>query len=300
MSVTDEYKITLLGFGEVGRVLAEDLLDATTAKLRIWDHQLTVCNSRASAHLAQFRACERIEVAGDAVSAAQDAQLVISAVTADQAVLAAASIAPGLPAGCWFLDVNSISPGNKQRVRAHVEAVAGRFVEASIMSPIHPKRMASPILLAGPDVEAFVPLGHSIGFSQLRVVSERPGIAAATKMCRSVMIKGLEALVSESLLTARHYGVEQDVLDSLGNLLPGIDWQQHAHYLISRTLLHGERRAAEMREVATTVSEAGVTPWMSAHCAERQAWAPQFKSALDAKSLTDMLDSIREQMTASS
>jgi hypothetical protein len=92
-------------------------------------------------------------------------------------------------------------------------------------------------------------------------------------MCRSIMIKGLEALATECMLSARHYGVEQHVLASLADTLPHKDWPGLAHYVIGRALLHGRRRAEEMREVAHTVEETGLAPILSQAIAERQDWA---------------------------
>jgi hypothetical protein len=92
-------------------------------------------------------------------------------------------------------------------------------------------------------------------------------------MCRSVIIKGIEALCSEAFLAARAYGVEQRVLSSLVDTFPGTDWNRFAGYQIGRSLVHGRRRAAEMREVARTVGEAGIDPLMSSSTALRQDWA---------------------------
>jgi 3-hydroxyisobutyrate dehydrogenase len=117
-------------------------------------------------------------------------------------------------------------------------------------------------------------------------------------MCRSVIVKGMEALVTESLLAARYYGVEHSVLASLDNLFPRPDWPEHARYLISRSLQHGTRRAAEMREVGKTVQEAGFSPWMSDGTVERQAWAPRFDAALSEESLEGVLDAIRTQLSS--
>jgi 3-hydroxyisobutyrate dehydrogenase-like beta-hydroxyacid dehydrogenase len=106
----------------------------------------------------------------------------------------------------------------------------------------------------------------------MEVVAERVGVASAIKMCRSVMIKGLEAIVVESFTTARRYGVEDHVLASLRETFPTLDWEQQGSYLFSRVALHGKRRAEEMREVAVTVREAGLVPHMAAATAERQDW----------------------------
>lgn len=293
-------RVCLLGLGEVGAILARDLLTATSVEIQVWDHLLDDGASPAAGNFAGLRDSSRISRASCAAEAATDCQLVLSAVTADQALSAATAIASGLPSQCWFVDLNSVSPGVKIDLAAAVEAAGGCFVEAAVMSPINPKRMGSPILLAGPRAAAFEALGQALGFTGMSAVSAAPGVAAATKMCRSVMIKGMEALVSESLLAARHYGVEETVLASLDNLFPRPDWPAHARYLMSRTLQHGTRRASEMREVARTVSEAGVDPWMSEACVLRQDWAPQFSECRQEQSLGGMLDAMLAQMAKKS
>src|SRR5262249_27889189 len=149
----------------------------------------------------------------------------------------------------YFLDVNSVSPGVKQQVANVVGAAGGRYVEAAIMSPISPRRIKAPILLGGPHAATFLSLAHELGFEGAEVFSDQLGRASAAKMCRSIIVKGMEALLAESMLTARHYGVEASVLDSLGNVLRTDHWPTLARYMISRSLIHGRRRAEEMREV---------------------------------------------------
>jgi 3-hydroxyisobutyrate dehydrogenase-like beta-hydroxyacid dehydrogenase len=248
-------QVALIGFGEVGRVVSADL----GVGVRAFD-----LNPAKGADCATV---------AEAVS---DAGLVISAVTAAETVAAARAAAPHLKAGAWFMDLNSSSPEAKIEAAAAVDGGGGRYVEVAVMSPIEPRRLSSPMLLGGPHAEAFAPVALSLGFTGAAFYSEVPGKAAATKLCRSVMIKGLEALISESLLSARYYSVEDTVLESLNNLFPHADWPGYARYMISRTLEHGVRRAEEMREAARTVAAAGLTPWMSEAAAERQAWAPAF------------------------
>jgi 3-hydroxyisobutyrate dehydrogenase-like beta-hydroxyacid dehydrogenase len=280
-------RIALIGFGEVGQTLAEDL--AGKAALAVWDVQFPNPDSLPSRGLARHR----VRVGRDANDAVSDAELVISAVTADQDLAAAKSVTAGLPRGAFFLDLNSCSPGQKQASAQVVEAAGGRYVEAAVMSPIGPRRIASPMLLGGAHAAGFVARAAPLGFTGARPYAERIGQAAATKLCRSVMIKGVEALLTESMLAARHYGVEREVLASLSDLLPIPDWEAKAQYMISRSLEHGTRRAEEMREAARTVAEAGVDPTMSAAIAERQAWAAGFRAALS-PDLSAMLDAINE------
>ncbi len=284
-------RIALIGFGEVGQILAQDLAKASIADVMVWDVAFTDQASRPSRALPHHA----VRAAASAPDAVRGAQLVISAVTADQDLAAAASVGPGLDAGAFFLDLNSCSPGQKVASARAVEQAGGRYVESAVMSPIGAKRIASPMLLGGPHAAAFLALAEPLGFAGARAYSEVIGQAAATKLCRSVMIKGVEALLTESMLAARHYGVEQVVLDSLSDLLPLADWNATAQYMISRSLEHGTRRAEEMREAARTVAEAGVSPLMSAAIAERQDWAAGHGGAVS-PDLLAMLDAINRQL----
>lgn len=279
--------ICLLGFGEVGQTLAEDLV---TCHLTAWDVKFADPLSGPSKALAG----RAVAAARGAVKAVAEADLVISAVTAAQDVAAARSIVAGVKQGAYFLDLNSASPGMKKQSADVIAAAGGRYIEAAVMAPIGPKRIATPMLLGGPDADAFLPVGHELGFAGMSVFSTRLGQASAAKMCRSVMVKGIEALLTESLIAARHYGVEQTVLASLSDLFPVGDWPKLARYMITRSLEHGARRAEEMREVARTVGDAGLTPLLSAATAERQDWAALRKAALETDDLPALLDRLLE------
>ncbi|MCA0244924.1 MAG: DUF1932 domain-containing protein [Proteobacteria bacterium] len=259
--------ITLIGYGEVGRILAEDLRRQDLA-VTAFDLKL---HGEAGEPLREHALLNGVTLADSHAAAVRGAELVISAVTASQAVPVAQACAPGLAAGCFFLDFNSASPGAKIRAAEHVNAVGGRYVEGAVMTSIPPYRIKVPLLLGGPDAAALAPRLEAYGFAA-QVADDRLGVASATKMCRSVMIKGLEAMVIESFTTARHYGVEDAVIASLRETFPGIDWEKQAAYFFQRVIEHGRRRSEEVREVAETVREAGLAPCSAAGTAERQAW----------------------------
>ncbi|WP_193161235.1 NAD(P)-dependent oxidoreductase [Microbulbifer hainanensis] len=280
------------GFGEVGAILATDFAAfSSRTRLVAFDRLCRDPHSFPSRALAER---PWVRSASSAPAMAVGCELIISAVTAGQALQAAEAVLPGLSPGAYYLDLNSVSPSTKRTIAKRVEDAGGRFVEGSIMSPIEPRRIAAPILVGGPHAEEFLPLGQALGFSGMAFCSVELGRASATKMCRSVMIKGMEALLAESLLAARQFGVEREVLASLDNIFPLPDWPEQARYMISRSLEHGRRRAEEMAEAARTVREAGLTPHMSEGCAERQAWAAQFAQVPECEGLESMLDAIIE------
>ena len=267
-------KTALIGYGEVGRILAEDLrthgVQVTAHDLKLGGPAADTLQAHAAAHGVVLMASHAQAVAG--------AELVVSAVTASQTVAVAQAAAAGLSAGAFFLDFNSASPGAKARAAQVVNAAGGRYVEGAVMTSVPPYRLAVPLLLGGPDAAALEPLLNAMGFAA-RVASTQLGVASATKMCRSIMIKGLEAMVIESFTTARHYGVEDAVIASLQETFPGIDWEKQAAYFFQRVIEHGRRRSEEVREVAQTVREAGLEPWSAAGTAERQAWVADLGDA---------------------
>jgi 3-hydroxyisobutyrate dehydrogenase-like beta-hydroxyacid dehydrogenase len=288
-------RIALIGIGEVGRILAEDL-SPSAAGLSAFDLKFSDPTSGPST-AAQATGTWGASSAREAVAGCD---IIISAVTAAQTLAAAKSAADGIARNAVFLDLNSVSPGVKREAAEAIHRAGGRYVEAAVMSPVPPKRIATPMLLGGPHAQGFLLEARKLGFAGTEFFSADIGKASAAKMCRSVMVKGIEALLSESLLAARSYGVEETVIKSLDDLFPGPDWTMLARYMISRTLEHGTRRAEEMHEVARTVAEAGLEPHMSEAAAERQAWAPQFAPALTEQDLGDMLDAMRELMDAKS
>lgn len=281
-------RVALIGLGEVGRTFAEGLREVGIEDIRAWDTAFTDAESRASRNARDLK----LSVSPSASDAVTDADLVVSAVTAAQCIEAALDACPGLADGAWFFDLNSSSPEHKREAARTVEAFGARYVEAALMSPIGPRRLASPFLLGGPHARHFVDAATRYGLSSVEAVSEIVGRAAATKLCRSVIVKGLESLMTEALLTARVYGVERDVVDSLSNILPPADWDAIAGYFISRSLQHGQRRSEEMAEAAATVADAGIEPLMSRAAVHRQAWAAQFHDVLPSESTQELLDGI--------
>lgn len=281
-------RIALIGYGEVGQILAADLHAAGAQDVIVWDRLFPVPSSAPS------RAAEsgNVRTAASMAQAVSERSLIISAVTAANCVPAAQEAARAISPDAVYFDLNSVAPQTKRAAADAIEKAGGRYVEAAVMSPIAPKRSASPMLTGGPHAAAFEPLARAIGFTGVRVFDSAVGKASAAKMCRSVMIKGLEALLAESLLAARRHGVERTVLESLRDLFPNEDWERIAAYMISRSLEHGRRRAEEMREAARAVADAGLDPLMSVACATRQDWAATRRPARAPASLTDLLDAV--------
>jgi 3-hydroxyisobutyrate dehydrogenase-like beta-hydroxyacid dehydrogenase len=258
-------RISFIGFGEAGQAIASGLRESGIERIAAWDI------------LFPEPAGERLKAAGDEMgvrlaSSAQEAvaetDMVISAVTAASSLEAARSVEPHLTGSPYYLDINSVSPGRKQET-AKLLGEKARYIDVAVVAPIHPKRHRTPLLIAGPHAEAISPLLRELEM-QLRVVGGTVGAAAAIKMIRSVMIKGIEALTLECFLAASRAGLLDEVTASLKNNYPGLDWPTMSEYNLERMVNHGERRAAEMEESAATLRELGLDPLMVDATVKRQ------------------------------
>lgn len=258
-------RISFIGFGEAGQAIASGLREAGIEQIAAWDILFPLAEG------AKLKAAgEKIGVylAHSAAGAVAQADMIISAVTAASSYEAAESVAPHLAGNPYYLDINSVSPGRKQATAKLLDGRA-RYIDVAVIAPIHPKRHKTPLLIAGPHAEAAAPLLHELEM-QLKVMGPETGSAAAFKMIRSVMIKGIEALTLECFLAAHRAGIVDAVADSMKPNYPGMDFKQIADYNLERMGNHGERRAAEMEESCATLRELGIDPLMTEGTVKRQ------------------------------
>ena len=258
-------RISFIGFGEAGQAIASGLREGGVERIAAWD---ILFPAAEGAKLKDAGEKMGVKLAHSAAGAAADADIVISAVTAASSYEAAESVAPHLSGNPYYLDINSVSPGRKQATARLLEGRA-RYVDVAVIAPIHPKRHRTSLLISGPHAEGVAPLLGQLGM-QLKVVNADVGAAAAIKMIRSVMIKGLEALTLECFLAAHRAGIVDAVADSMKNNYPGLDFKQVADYNLERMASHGERRAAEMEESCATLRELGLDPLMTEGTVKRQ------------------------------
>ena len=188
-------RIAFIGFGEAGQAIAAGLHDADAAVMAAWD---ILFPQGAGNKLRRAADASGVHCADSAADAVRQAELVISAVTA-------ASVKAHLRGDPFFLDINSVSPGRKQDTAKMLGGTA-RYVDVAVLAPIHPARHQTPMLIAGPDSQAVAPTLAVLGM-RASIAGAEIGAAAAIKMVRSVMIKGIEALTLECFLAAARAGV---------------------------------------------------------------------------------------------
>jgi 3-hydroxyisobutyrate dehydrogenase-like beta-hydroxyacid dehydrogenase len=259
-------RLCFIGFGEAGQAIASGLREAGVERIAAWD---ILFAKDEGARLKQAGEKMGARLASSAADAVANSDIIVSAVTAASSLEAAQSVAPHIAGNPYYLDINSVSPGRKQATARLLEGTA-RYVDVAILAPIHPRRHQTPLLLAGPHAQTVMPLLVDELEMRGTIAAGEVGAAAALKMIRSVMIKGIEALTAECFLAAQRAGITQEVAASLHNNYPTLDWDKVISYNLERMASHGIRRADEMEQVAVTLAELGIEPLMASATVARQ------------------------------
>jgi 3-hydroxyisobutyrate dehydrogenase-like beta-hydroxyacid dehydrogenase len=261
--------IAFIGFGEAAQSIASGLAARNAVRLAAFD--LRFADPAASAGLRNL-AAERGVAPLEDIAGIASADIVLSLVVGAATRAVAASASPHLSQDAIFIDLNSVGPDTKALAAGEIAAGKGSFVEGAVMARVPPYAEKVPILVAGTRAGEAAERLNALGMN-VEAVGETPGQASSLKMIRSVMIKGVEALLIEALSASERAGVTERILDSVQETFPGLDWRQVADYYLSRTFEHGARRVTEMTEAAETIESFGLKASMSRAACETIATA---------------------------
>ena len=256
-------QIAFIGFGEAATAFVQGW-QAALSGVAMSAYDIKTDSADEAVRGAKFADYEAWGVNGCASlkDALAGQPVIFSVVTADQAHAAAQAAADVIAPNALFFDCNSCAPDTKRASAKLIDTAGGRYVDVAVMAPVHPALHHVPLLIGGPHTEDAKAVFDALDM-KADVASDEVGVASSIKMIRSVMIKGLEALVMECVLAGRKAGVDDVVLGTLEKSFPGFDWTNRAAYMLERVATHGIRRAAEMREVALTVEQLGLFGDMS-------------------------------------
>ena len=251
--------IGFVGFGEAGSTIARGLRSSGVERVFAYD--------------IKPKTSDIVTIVESPQALAASSDVIFSAVTSSSALDAATQNAPFLTSRHMYADINSVSPALKQEIDRVIGATEASFVEVAVMAPVQPYGHTVPMLIGGAGARAFAETMTPFGMRMQILESARVGSAAAVKMCRSIVVKGIEALLFECVMAATTFDADDLVFASLTETWPGIDWKQLADYTSGRVVVHGERRAREMEEVAETLKAIGIDPIMAEATARRQDWS---------------------------
>jgi len=245
-------RVAILGLGEAGSHFANDLAGPRWAALGVTVVGYDPAPKRALS--------PSITLATSNAEAARGADVILSVNLSAVAETVAAEVLPVLLPGQIYAEMNTASPDTKRAVAALLSPSGALTADVAIMAPVPPKGILTPFLVSGPGAALFteklLPLGLDIS-----VLSDDMGEAATRKLLRSIVYKGVAAVIGEAVAAGHAFGLEPYVREQIRSVIGGND------ALIDRFLegskMHALRRSHELEAVVAMLTAREVEPVLS-------------------------------------
>ena len=277
--------IGFLGFGEASFNIAEGLRDENVRGIRAYD---AAWQKEPQSELIRARAAKADVTLEPSLQAlVEKVDIVICSISANMALPIANQCAPMLRSNQLYADINAAGPDTKMAIEKIVSPPA-TFVDVAIMGVVPGNRHKVPMLASGRGADAFAEFFNGYGMN-VTALNGPAGRASASKMVRSIFMKGYVMLLLEAVVAGRQFGLEDDLLASIRDSITGEDFLRNANDLLARGVIHAERREHEMDEVIAMLESLGIDSTMSSATKTKLAWCVkrQFKEHFQGKPPAD-------------
>ncbi|MEE9202629.1 MAG: DUF1932 domain-containing protein [Dehalococcoidia bacterium] len=267
-------RLGVIGFGEVGYHISKGLKGAGVGQIVAYNNgtRNRPPYTEAFRHKAQSIG---VSLAPTLEEMVHNSDLILSTVIPTTSLEVAGEAAPLLTPAHFFVDLNSCSPEAKREGCALVEEKGGHYIDGVIMDNPLAQEHRSNIWACGEGAEEFHQVMGKYSMN-IRVIPGKVGDAALLKMIFSVIAKGAQALLWESLLALHKAGLDPQVYHGLNNWVSQMGLLERADAVIAHSAIHAGRRAGEMEFAADTLLSLGVEPMMARATAQRLAWSAGF------------------------
>jgi 3-hydroxyisobutyrate dehydrogenase-like beta-hydroxyacid dehydrogenase len=242
----------VIGFGEAGSVVAGHIGEHSKVPVRVTDPLLN--KKPVPDWMAKRLTRIEVKIVTDVCSLVRQCDVILSLVTPRVASVVAAEAGATWKHGL-FIDLNSISPKEKQSVSACFPK--GCYVDGAVLGSIAGEGSRVQLALGGTRATEARSHLSSVGLSAF-VAGSRVGAASAVKMCRSLFMKGLECLFVETLLAAKTFDVTDPVMKSIEQTFNSYGLRPMVRMLVTTHAAHSRRRSDEMRSAGKMMDEHGM------------------------------------------
>ncbi len=239
------------GIGEAGGSLARDLI-AKGVQVRGWDPE-------------PRNLPEGLEFASSNPDAVSGAEIVLSVNWASVAVEVATEVAPVLQADQLYADLNTAAPQTKRDTATIIEKTGTAFIDGALMSPVLPKGLGTPLYASGSGAEIFAKKMSPLGMP-VTVLNQEAGNAATHKLVRSIVYKGVAAVVMECLEAAEALNMTEYARSQIMTILQG---EALIDRFVNGSIKHAKRRVDEMEAVVEMLDSIGVSALTSQAAVQR-------------------------------
>ncbi len=239
--------MAVFGLGEAGSLIAADLA-AAGIEVRGFD----------PAPVATPAGVSRLPDPRQAVSGAD---FVLGITAAADATRALEQALDAIDPGSIYADLATAAPALKKSLAARAAGRGLAFVDVALLSTVPGKGLRTPAGLSGDGADAFARTFSALGMP-VEKLGEEAGDAACRKLLRSVMMKGLAALLIEAMRAGHAAGVGDWLWRNMSEQLRQADEALLAR-LVNGTKPHAVRRLHEMCAAGELLDALGVEPVMT-------------------------------------
>ncbi len=258
MVTPQNMKLAFIGFGELAQGLVKGLKDEGLSGIQIFDKAIAD-NSDSGKVMRQTAKELGIDIAASLEDLINSSDVIFSAVTPVAGLVVAKAVVQYLQADQIYADLNSCTPNLKKQSMAVIQESGASYVDVGVVGGISIQGHKIPCLLCGDKAAALEMLMSPYGMN-MKVVDGPVGTAALIKMLRSVVLKGIEALMLEMFMAAEEYGLQDTMMDSIAATFNKGNFEKYSDMLMSTHGLHAGRRSDEVQMILETIKEVGVAP----------------------------------------
>ncbi len=234
-----EMKIAILGLGEAGSHFANDLIKLG---VKVFGYDPNPVRGLDAS----------IEVKNSNAEAAKDADIIFSANLSSISIQIAEELAGVLKPHQFFCEMNTSGPEKKKRIAEILKSAGVKVIDLAIMAPVPPKGIFTPLLASGEYVVEFLEKVNPLNLDLKILDNSQVGDAATRKLLRSIVYKGIAAVVCEAMEAGEAFGMESYIRGQISSLIGGYDEIIDRFVEGSRT--HAVRRMHEMEAVIEMLS----------------------------------------------
>lgn len=230
--------VGIIGLGEVGQAIAEELTVAGN-RLRVYDARP---GGRTAAEAANKLG---IGIYSQPTEFCNGLDVLVVAVPGPEVLPVAEKLITSLSPQTAYLDVSTKSIADRDRSVALATSCSIGYSDVTIVDPVAGPEVS--VLASGPAARVTADLLASTRF-RVRVLDEHRTVSTEVKLCRSILTKGLSALLLESLTAAYRLGIQDTVAQSFATTL-SLPFGEILASLVGSAPHHATRRAREMDSV---------------------------------------------------
>lgn len=238
---------TIIGLGEAGRLYAIGLRDLGHT-VRGYDPFTTLNEAGITQH-------------DDIFNALADADAVFSLVGASSARTVASQALGGMPNGAVYADLNTASPETKAALGAEADRLGVLFADVAVLAPVPRAGIRTPLTASGAGADRLAELLLPLDIP-IESIGGKAGDAAGRKLLRSLFMKGLAAVILETIAAASAAGQEGWVRAQIAAEL-GQDGAGFMDRLIDGSHAHAARRVHEVADALDFIASLGSPAWVT-------------------------------------